>query len=86
MSSGYTLVLIKHKARVAEAAFFASRRDFGACALAVAIQVGAGRRTGREAVGVEAVGRALQSYREEERWVIEEVQRGPRKQNLGWAK
>lgn len=78
VSSGYTLVLIKHKARVAEAAFFASGRDFGVCVLAVAIQVGAGRRTRGKAVGVEAVGRALQSYREEERRVIGEVQRDPR--------
>lgn len=78
VSSGYTLVLIKHKARVAEAAFFASERHFGVCAPAVAIQVGAGRRTWGKAVGVEAVGRALQSYREEERRVTGEVQRDPR--------
>lgn len=54
----------------------------------MAIWVGAGRRTGGKAFGVDAVDRALNTYREEERQVTGEVQRGWTKQKLqksGWA-
>lgn len=51
LNSGYTLVLIKHKAWVTEAALLAGRRHFGADSLTVAIQVGARRQTGGKAVG-----------------------------------
>lgn len=60
-SCGYTLALVKGKARVAEAAFSASGMGIVACAPAEAFWVRAGRRAGGQAVGVEAVGRALQS-------------------------
>lgn len=85
LNSGYTLVLVKHKARLAEAAFFASGRDVGAYALTVAIWVGAGRRTRGKAVGVNAVGWALHNYGEEERQVTAEVQRKHKLQKAGWA-
>lgn len=42
LSSGHTLVLTEHKARVAEAAFDAGRGALGAGALTVVIHVGAG--------------------------------------------
>lgn len=62
LNSGYTLVLIEHKARLTEAAFFADGGGSEAFNLTVLIQVGAGWDTGREAVGVVAVVWAFQNY------------------------
>lgn len=61
LSSVDTLVLIEHKARLAEAAFYAGRGVFEAGKLTAAIHVGAGWDTGGKAVGVVAVGWALQN-------------------------
>lgn len=88
LNSGHTLVPVKHKARVAEAAFCASGRAVGAGALTVAIWVGAGRRARGKAVGVDAVGGAPHTYEEEERQVTGGDQRRLKKQKLrraGWA-
>lgn len=52
---------MEHKARLTEAAFLAGREAFETGDLTVLLQVGAGRDTGGKAVGVVAVGWALQS-------------------------
>lgn len=62
VNSGHTLVPIKHKARVTEAAFLASGGDSGVSALTVTLWIQARRWTGRKAVRVVAVGWTLQIY------------------------
>lgn len=62
----HTGVLVEQVARSTDAALLARGGDFGADALTVPIWVGAGRQTGGQAGGVEAVVWALQSWGEEE--------------------
>lgn len=57
-----TLVFIQHIAGLTDAALFASRGDFRAGLPTEGTGVRAGRETGGKAVGVVAVGGALQSY------------------------
>ena len=57
-----TLVFIQHVARLTDAALLASRGAFRAGAPTEALWVRAGRETGGKAVGIEAVGRAFQSF------------------------
>lgn len=59
--SVHTGVLVEQVARSTDAALLARGGDFGADALTVPIWVGAGRQTGGQAGGVEAVVWALQS-------------------------
>ena len=61
LNSGHTLVVKHHIVRFADTALLAGRGRFGARTLTVAIRVRAGRLTGWKAVGVVAVGRALES-------------------------
>ena len=58
-----TLVFIQHVARLTDAALLASRGAFRAGAPTEGTGVQAGRETEGKAVGVVAVGGALQSYR-----------------------
>ena len=60
LNSGHTLVVKHHIVRFTDTALLAGRGRFGARTLTVAIRVRAGRLTGWKAVGVVAVGRALE--------------------------
>lgn len=62
MVFAYTRVLIEQVARSTDTALPAGVVGFVAGVLTVAIRVGAGTWTGREAVGAEAVDGALHSY------------------------
>lgn len=68
LNSEHTLVVTQHIVRVTNAALLAGGGGFGAGASTEAIWVRAGRQAGGKAVGVEAVVRALQSYRGKREW------------------
>ena len=68
MRSEHTLVVKQHIVRLADAALPAGGGNFRTDIFAEALWVQAGRQAGGKAVGVEAVVRALQSYRGKREW------------------
>ena len=62
VNSKHTFIFMQHIARLTEAALLAGGGNFRAGAPTEALWVRAGRETGGKAVGIEAVGRAFQSF------------------------